>query len=306
MTQMLKLVHHKKRNVGLIFEFFSRFIAKAIFEEKDQEIQKAKALLSKHFHAGTDLHKEFLLFKSLFETKGLTNKETALRLMDQVKSSVKLQSQKKLDLEKTSLIHEINQVLNKDGQFFNQNIKNYKTYATIQTLLNEWRNEDLLSEGVKCFFGPVTQLEDQVLNYLTEQPEKAPPSIEEMKTAEIDSLVVDLMKDKLEQKYSVLLTEEQKEIVRLYTFVDSDDSKETLVSRMKTLAEDFRVISSSVLLNETIQLETKSKLLEVKRALDSQELAVLQEALTDDLVTFYLTLSSLNGELKALPRNGQI
>lgn len=296
---MLKLNHNKKRNVGLIFEFFARYIGRAIVENKDLEIKKAKTILNKHFNKGTDLHREFHLFKALFETR-LQNKESALKLIDRVKSQVKLQSQPRLDLEKTGLIHEINQNLNSDT-FFNQNIKDYKTYATIQILLNEWRNKDL-NESHRL--SSTVELEDVILSHLT-QPQPSASStktsnIQEMKTEEIDGLVVNIMTDKLNQKFSEVLNEEQKEIIRLYTFIDDDDtSRLSLVKRLQGMKEDFSLLcktaSSITEGSRVINSNTKNKLFEVKSLLE-QEFSNFTE-LNDDTITFYLGLSSLKTEI---------
>jgi hypothetical protein len=295
---MLKLNHNKKRNVGLIFEFFARYIGRAIVENKDSEIKKAKSILNKHFNKGTDLYKEFHLFKALFETR-LQNKESALKLIERVKSQVKLQSQTRLDLEKTGLIHEINQNLNSDS-FFNQNIKDYKTYATIQILLNEWRNKDL-NESHRI--SSTAELEDQILSHLTQVSAKPTSfsNIQEMKTEEIDGLVVNIMTDKLNQKFSDMLNEEQKEIIRLYTFIDDDEtSRGSLVQRLQGIKEDFSVLCKTVSTisegSQALNSNAKTKLFEVKNLLE-QDFSNFAE-LNDDTITFYLGLSNLKAEIR--------
>ena len=48
-------------------------------------------------------------------------------------------NQKDLDLEKSKLIKLLNYTFGK-GKIFERKVKNYTMYATIQTLLNEWRS----------------------------------------------------------------------------------------------------------------------------------------------------------------------
>jgi multidrug efflux pump subunit AcrA (membrane-fusion protein) len=134
---LMALKHNKKRNVGLINEFFARYMARAIIERRDSDLKKAKELFSKHFQKGTDLHRELRLFSSLYETR-LQSREAAASLIEQAKQVCKLQSQARIDLEKTALLREINQQLG-EPKFFDQEVAGYRDYATIQVLLNHWR-----------------------------------------------------------------------------------------------------------------------------------------------------------------------
>ena len=153
--KMQKLKHNKKRNTGLLYEFFTRYIGKAILDNRDSDIVKSKSLLKKHFNRGTDLYKELKLFKALTESK-ISSREQALHLINRVREAVKYQSQARLDLEKTSLIHEINSNLNAD-LFFEEAIQNYKQLGTIQVLLNTWRDETLKESAI----GETVFLEDR-------------------------------------------------------------------------------------------------------------------------------------------------
>jgi hypothetical protein len=119
----MSLRHNKKRNVGLVYEFLARYLAKAIIENRDADITKAKAVIKRNFNKQTDLYKELRLFKALYEST-FTNREACLSLVNRVKEAVKEQSQQRIDLEKTSLIHEINSELNQDGKFFDDVVSN--------------------------------------------------------------------------------------------------------------------------------------------------------------------------------------
>jgi hypothetical protein len=156
----MSLKHNKKRNAGLLNEFFARYIAKTIIEKRDSDLQKAKGIFLKHFHEGTDLHRELKMFNALYETK-LASRDAAVSLINQVKQNCKLQSQAKIDLEKSALLHEINLYLG-DPNFFDQDIPDYRDYATIQVLMNHWRC-DLLTENLS----EAAQLEDKLIHFLT-------------------------------------------------------------------------------------------------------------------------------------------
>lgn len=282
--------HNKKRNAGLLNEFFARYMAKSIVEKRDRDLDKAKELFTKHFHQGTDLHKELKMFSALLETR-LGNQEAAVSLVRQVKQACKLQSQAKIDLEKSALLREINLYL-ESPDFFDQEIPDYRDYATIQILMNHWRS-GLLTENL----GEVAQLEDKLISLLISKPEKpSKPGVLEMTTQDVDGLVVNLMTEKLNKKYSSVLNESQKKILQLYVFSNDDQkAKVKLVEflesvRQKTLASITRLTVTD---NEVKKVE--GKLLEIKTML--QEDYRDTSKLDDRMVTFYMTVSKLEEEL---------
>jgi hypothetical protein len=286
----MSLKHNKKRNAGLLNEFFARYMAKAIVEKRDGDLEKAKELFTKHFHQGTDLHRELKMFTALFETR-LASRDAAVSLIQQVKQGCKLQSQAKIDLEKSALLHEINLYLD-DPNFFDQEIPEYRDYATIQVLMNHWRG-GLLTEHLS----ESAQLEDKLIQSITSKSDTKPKTnVLEMTNQDVDGLVVNLMTEKLNKKYNTALNENQKKILQLYVFSkDDQEAKTTLVEflegmRQKVLSGITRTIDT----DKDIK-SVESKLLEVK--------AMLQEdfrdtsKLNDQMVTFYMTVSKLEEEL---------
>jgi hypothetical protein len=284
------LKHNKKRNAGLLNEFFARYMAKAIIEKRDGDLAKAKELFTKHFHQGTDLHRELKMFNALFETK-LVSRNAAVSLMDQVKQGCKLQSQAKVDLEKSALLHEINVHLG-DPSFFDQEISGYRDYATIQVLMNYWRG-GLLTEHLS----EAAQLEDKLIQLLTSKSTvQENKEVLQMTNQDVDGLVVNIMTEKLNKKFSSALNETQKKILQLYVFSKDDSSmKNTLVEfleglRQKTLTEIHRALETS-----TDAKKVEGKLQEVRTMLqeDYRDTAKLD----DQMVTFYMTVSKLEEEL---------
>jgi hypothetical protein len=287
------LKHNKKRNVGLINEFFARYIAKAIIEQKDSDITKAKMLFRKHFHKGTDLYKELKLFNALYKTK-VQNKEAAYSLINQVKEACKIQSQQRIDLEKTALLHEVNCTLN-DVEFFNRGIPDYKICATIQVLLNSWRM-GALQENI----GETSQLEDKLLEHLVvgSQPDHKPQTVDNvlgMTNKDVNQLVINIMLEKLHAKFGGLLNEEQKKIINMYVFANDN---EEIRSKLSESLESIRVRTDK-LLEEEIQSQkdeyTNKKLVKIKGMLqeDYRDTTSLQ----DDTITFYLSVIKLEKEL---------
>jgi hypothetical protein len=290
--EMLKsttLKHNKKRNIGLLNEFFARYIAKAILEKRDGDIEKAKNLFARHFQKGAELSRELKLFTNLFETR-VESREVANSLIGQVKEACKLQSQARIDLEKTALLHEINQTFG-ECDFFDQEIPDYRDYATIQVLLNHWRGR-VVTENLS----EAAQLEDKLLSKLVSKQQVSEAKTLDMQESEVDRLVVNLMVQKFNQKFGNMLNEEQKKLLQLYVFSkDNESSREELVRLLESLKEKTgKLIESAILRDKDVQ-KVKPKLLEVKEML--QETYQDTSSLNDSLVTFYMSVSKLNEEL---------
>lgn len=288
---MLKstLKHNKKRNVGLLNEFFARYIAKAILERRDQDIEQAKSLFARHFQKGTELSRELKLFTNLFETR-VESKEAANSLVGQVKEACKLQSQARIDLEKTALLHEINQTFG-ECNFFDQEVVEYRDYATIQVLLNHWRGR-IVTENLS----EAAQLEDKLLGRLVSKPQVVESKSLGMQESEVDGLVVNLMIQKFNQKFGTMLNEEQKKLLRLYVFSkDNETSKQELIGLLEAMkVRSSKLLETAITQNKDAQ-KVKPKLLEVRQML--QETFQDTSSLDDALVTFYMSVSKLNEEL---------
>lgn len=286
------LKHNKKRNVGLVYEFFSRRIGVAIIEGRDQDLQVAKDLIKKHFNKGTDISKELQLFKVLYESK-VSSREMAIHVLNRVRESVGYQSQTRLDLEKTALIHDVNTKLGGDT-FFNQNIPDYKTYATIQMVLNNWRaGKEVLQESLSEHMS----LEEHVIERMVSPQEPAKPlDAAKMTDQDVDRLVVDIMTEKVNKKFGDKLTAEQKKIIQLYVFEQGDPEKaeqlthilENMKTRvLKTLREGKQEFSKYK------ELSGKLSLVETALLVDYADVSKRN----DDLVSFFLGLPTVEKEL---------
>jgi hypothetical protein len=218
-----KVPHNKKRNVGLVYEFIVRDVTRATLANDQDRIKLGKEILKEYFSKNSQLLLELKAFKKL-QNANFSCQETAIRFMDSVKLETKL-NHKKLDVEKTALIHEINKNLNTTGEFFNQFVPDYKSFATIQTVLNSWTNPEYIKENHSF----VHTLEDKLLVYLTapKQPNDLKPEINlhENNT----KLVTSLMHKKFEEKYGKLMNDRQKNILREFIL----DDKEKLLSHLK-------------------------------------------------------------------------
>lgn len=285
------LKHNKKRNVGLVSEFLSKHIASCIIHKKDADVDVAQNLWLKHLgNAKSEIAKEHALFNALYKTN-VKNKEVAASLLESVKQHCKKQNALKLDKEKTELLHEIKASI-KDSQFFDREVNDYRTCATIQILMNSWRENDATK------LAETTQLEDQILEHLVKENKFAPmdPSVLSMQDKDIDGLVVSIMTEKFNNKYDSVLTDTQKNLVNLYVFSTDPDNKKKLVEALK----EVRITTLSYIDYESRTSTNKrvvDKLKKVKSLLEGKYKEVDHTQITDDMVTFYMTASKLREEL---------
>ena len=289
---MQKLKHNKKRNTGLIYEFFTRYIGKAILEGKDSDISKAKSLLKKHFNRSTDIYKELKLFKILTESN-VSSREQAIHLINRVREAVKYQSQARLDLEKTSLIHEVNSNLNAD-LFFEEVIPSYKQLGTVQVLLNTWRDETLKESALEETLFLEEKLIETMLELKSDASSKAAL---QMTTEDVDRLVVNIMTEKVNKKYTNL-EPEQKEIIQLFVFSkDNPQVHKQLSEKLNDIKRRFVGALGAYQHEFEEDKVLNTKLQEVRKTLQQEYSNT--EVITEDMVSFYLGLSKLEREVKS-------
>jgi hypothetical protein len=158
--------------------------------------------------------------------------------------------------------------------------------------MNHWRGGVLtehLSESA--------QLEDKLIQFLTGRTDDQPKTtVLEMTNQDVDGLVVNLMTEKLNKKYSAVLNENQKRILQLYVFSkDDQEAKTTLVKLLEEMRQKVLAGISRTVATDKEAKSVEPKLLEVR--------AMLQEdyrdtsKLDDQMVTFYMTVSKLEEEL---------
>lgn len=194
--------HNKKRNAGLIYEFFIRSIGSNVLTGNNEAIVNAKKLFKKYFQPGTVLHNEAKLFRTIVETRNVS-KEKAEYILNHIKTKCKV-NEAVLELEKTALIHEINKTLG--PEFFDIEVDNFKNYASLQILLNNWRSE-IISESI----GDLSILENSLVE-LMQQPKKEIVDFSSKTQEEIDLFIVEQTK----QKLTTTLSPEQSTILSFY------------------------------------------------------------------------------------------
>jgi hypothetical protein len=234
--------HNKKRNVGLIHEQLVKYASERTVERDTNKANEAVDLIVKHFSAQSELLREFKLFGALIHTKA-RDKEQARRIIEESKRLCQTHNASKLDREKTKLIHDINVNLNCEG-FYDQRILNYKLFATVQTLINEWRGSNNLDAKEIVDFEQ--HLEDHLLREFIED------KLEKKENA--DPLILKIMIEKFNNKYGSAFDDNQKKL--LEAKLSGDD--ELLIEKMKNLKNNienglesfFKECNNNVLLSK--------------------------------------------------------
>jgi len=199
--------HNKKRNVGIIYEQLLQRAAAALVDNDTRKVEICTSIIKKYYKPGTEIFKEFRLFQALLNTT-VKSEALSLRIIQEAKRGVHMFSQHQIDIEKSSMIRDINKNLN-EPDFFNLPIKEYRLYATLQTLMNDWQKEDETS------LSRIVEYEQKLLNWLGSDKD-ASPTLDELTTKDVSSLSVKIMNEKFEKKWGDKLNDLQRALVKDY------------------------------------------------------------------------------------------
>ena len=277
----MKVKHNKKRNVGLLFAQLSQAVSEAMVEGNVKKANNVLTLVKRHFSPGTELFKEFRLFRAIMVTS-VPSDSLATSIMSEAKSASRNIDMKLLTQQKSALIKDINYNLN-ESNFYSRRVKDYKMYATVQTLLAEWRNS---SPDVSVVAKFETELHSHLLK------EKKLENLEELKTTDANNLVVDIMRKKLEEKFGSHLSDSQMSLLREYVFFGDDEKgflsklSEIKTTTLNALADFERNCNSEII---------RKQIPHVRESVES-----LSETTADDEnLSRYLTLMKITEELKS-------
>jgi hypothetical protein len=279
----MNIQHNKKRNVGIIYELLLRSVSASIVENDKSRAQRALDIIEKYYAKTTELYKEYRLFNALVKST-VSDTPVAAAVLSEAKSAARRADHRKLDHEKSILIREINHNLG-DEEFYQRRIPDYRYYATVQNLLNEW------SQGDRSDLTKMVMLEGQVVQHLLMQ--KSEERIDLTTPApEVDSLVVKLMNEKFNQKYSDKLNNDQTALIQDYIFSIENGQEEKFAARLTQLRENaltkVRQLKSSTK-NQTLQ----ERIPHIERALKNLQI----NELNDETISRFMTVSQLVTEL---------
>ena len=278
---MTKKSHNKKRNVGILYELLLNTAAKGMVESNVKLTKRSQHLIKRFFHPDTELYKEHRLFKALIEPQ-INDGSLATKILGEAKKAARAHNKDRLDREKSRLIKEINHSFGKD--FYNQRIDNYVDYATVQTLLNDWRSWD------KASIDRIVLYESKVHSILLKPKQSV--KLSEERDKEVDNLVVKVMTEKFNKKYSPHLSGLQQLLIKEYVFNENTDGKafKNVLKRIKeTVLRDLSDYTTEC--DNTI---VSKKINEVKEDIRMLDINTLD----DQTMTRFLTLCNLSEELR--------
>lgn len=276
--------HNKRRNSLLIYEFLVRTISKSIIDDDKKKSAAALKILKRHFKPGTELYREFRLMNALVKTT-VTSEHTAASILSEAKSASSSFDAKKLDKEKSILIKSINHTLN-DENFYDQHVNEYRTFATVQTLVNEWQSsaKDLYK---------MAQYEDQLMKYLVSDKTPPPDTTITEDTSGTARLLMKVMSKKLNEKYSEVLNEQQKSLIKAYAYSTAAEDQTSIRMKLQEIKTDLIDLIDGY---ETVANEyLRNKLQETKSTLLSENLDLVD----DETVTRFMLYSKLRDELES-------
>jgi hypothetical protein len=207
-----KMRHSKFRNTGILFELLTRQVTADIIA--GSEASTARDLLYKYFKENTELGKEWQLYNTLL-TEKIKKEGHAERLLSVVVETRKKLNDRKLTQQKYELIKEIKEAYPID-EMLKAPVHNYRLLASIYKTFEDGVSEDLRFDVKEAFQAKncivehisdkprATQTEDELINYYQTQSE------------EIRLLSYKLLVEKLNDKYSQKLDDEQKSVLREY------------------------------------------------------------------------------------------
>ena len=244
--------HNKIKNTGILFELLTRQITVDFMESNSS---KAVNIVKKYFKNGTQLGKEYELYKILTETKYNTESR-AETLIEAVMDSRKKLSRGSIKKEKYNLIKEIRESYN-EKDFFNTKINNYKVLASIYNLF-EHKEEVAPDKYVATKYTIVENITSQ------SKASKTNKTYDYLKKQEKDlrMLAYSTLVEKFNKKYSNL-TKKQKTLIKEYInnisntnklreYVDSEVEvvKDTLKNQIKKVDDKVTQIKLTEVVNQ--------------------------------------------------------
>jgi len=285
---MEQIKHRKKANTGLLLELLSQQVVSNKISKDDAKAKKALYLIKKYFNKDSQLLEELNLFNAIMYSES-KNWQSASHLLSEVLNISKKLDLAKLKNEKYALLTEINSNFDKDA-FFKTYVPNYKTYASIYSLMEAVRNGKINDVKQKI------QIEESVINHLLDNKEikrinefAARPQ----KDLPVDELTHYFIIKKFNNKYDKTLNEVQKQILQEYIRCTSDNSFDRFAEKkVKSFESD--------LYNHMRNIHDKNLLHRVFEAL--QKLGDVVNFKKDKKAEALMTYSQLLAELENLKK----
>jgi len=277
--------HNKKRNTGLLYEFLIHTISQALVDDDKRKSSRALKIIKTHFKPGTELYKEFRLINSIMKTT-VSAESVASSILGEAKVAARSHDVDSLDREKSLLIRSINHQLN-DDHFYDQQISEYRTFATVQNLLNSWRLKS-------ADLSKMAEYEDQVVRWLVTPKSEPNEQITTEGTTGSNRLLMKIMMKKLGEKYDDTLTTEQKSLIKAYAFSAASDDEKTITLKLNEIKGKLLNSIESYVDNKKEEKYLSDKLNEVKTGL-LNEVKKVDDSVVAEYMLYIKLIDELSG-----------
>lgn len=260
----MKLVHNKKSNLGLIFEYIMQELVESVIMKDFKKKKKLTEIIKKYFYKDKYLKEEFAIFTALLNGENSQRDEARRYLVECLKSAEELKhtiSERKK--AKQQLLEELYSAVDKT-KFFEHNIKNYSTYSTINLVLDYYSKNKKINE-----INHLLSLERKLIEHIQNN------KIKKFNKEFSQKMILEATKDKSilnenEQVVAIIkyrnklfnkLNENQKELLDFYISTSDDDLIENKLNQY------FRANNNELrkkYMNETIEFR-KDKYKEVQQ-----------------------------------------
>jgi len=175
----------------------------------------------------------------------------------------------------------------KDENFYDQPIAEYRLYATIQTLLNEWRKPTGHADIVS-----LATYENQLREWLLSEKKKEDHTLID-ETPGTTRLLMKVMMKKLNEKYSANLNDDQREIIKAYAFSTANEDQATIKKKLEEVRSGLLESIDSYMTHKQENEFMVNKLRDTKSRILSESLDVVD----DSTVSKFMLYSTLRQEL---------
>ena len=213
----MKIVHNKRANLGLIFEYLLQEIVESIVHKNYNKKNKLINIVTKYFYKNPLLKEEFAVFTALLNGDYPDKDEARKYLVECLKivESLKDNIQERKEV-KQKLLEEIYSVVDKNT-FFEHNIKNYTVYSTINLILDYYSKNKKIND-----IHSLIELERSLLEHIRDN------KVKHYNKETAQKMIVEATQDSLDENAQLIamikyrsnfynkLNEQQKEILDFY------------------------------------------------------------------------------------------
>jgi hypothetical protein len=272
--------HSKKRNPVIVYEVLVREIAKCVLDHNEKRGSHALRVLKKWFKPGTEVFKEFCLINSLVQARGLSE-QSANHFLDTVRKAAATQFDfKELDHQKSLIIRDINHGFGE--KIWENKIENYRDIATMQTLINHWRNP--LVENIS----QMLSYEEQITKLITSPTVVKEAGNQEPTTIGEKKQLLKILEKKINEKWGSILSPRQKILVREW----SVSNTEYVVKELQEIKQEFETKAMKFVVFEEND-ELKKKMQEAVKSMEAEKFDQLNEEQISRFLVYLKLLDEL-------------